>query len=113
MNNTVILVTRFGTGQSQITDLPLQLIEKYLELLLQNNELPNAICFYADGVKLTVIGSPVLKQLKELEGKGVRLIICSTCLGAMDLSRNVQVGIVGGMPDIVEAQMKADKVISI
>ena len=113
MKDTVILVTLYGMGHSQLADLPLKLIEKYFNLLLQGNELPRAICFYTDGVKLTVAGSPVLTQLKELENKEVRLIICSTCLEAMELTKNVQVGIVGGMPDIIEAQMKADKVITI
>jgi sulfur relay (sulfurtransferase) complex TusBCD TusD component (DsrE family) len=113
MKDTVILVTRYGMGQSQLADLPLKLIEKYFNLLLQSNELPKAICFYTDGVKLTVAGSPVLDPLKELERKGVHLIICSTCLEAMGLAKSVQVGVVGGMPDIIEAQMKADKVITI
>ena len=113
MKDTVILVTRYGMGHSQLADLPLKLIEKYFSLLLQGSEFPKVICFYTDGVKLAVAGSPVLTQLKELENKGVRLIICSTCLEAMDLTKNVQVGIVGGMPDIIEAQMKADKVITI
>jgi intracellular sulfur oxidation DsrE/DsrF family protein len=113
MKDTVILITHYGMGHSQLADLPLKLTEKYFNLLSQNNELPKAICFYTDGVKLTVTGSPVLNQLKELERKGVRLIICSTCLDAMELTKNVQVGIVGGMPDIIEAQMKADKVITI
>jgi len=113
MKDTAILVTRYGMGHSQLTDLPLKLIEKYFNLLLQGDELPKVICFYTDGVKLTVTGSPLLKQLKELESKRVHLIICSTCLEAMDLTKDVQVGIVGGMPDIIEAQMKADKVITI
>ena len=113
MHDTVILITRYGMGHSQLADLPLKLVDKYFNLLLQSDELPRAICFYTDGVKLTVAGSPVLNPLTELERKGVRLIICSTCLDAMGLMKDVQVGIVGGMPDIIEAQMKADKVISI
>jgi intracellular sulfur oxidation DsrE/DsrF family protein len=113
MKDTVILITRYGMGHSQLADLPIKLIEKYFNLMLQGQEYPKVICFYTDGVKLTVTGSPVLNQLKELEQKGVRLIICSTCLDAMGLAKNVEVGVVGGMPDILEAQMKADKVISI
>ncbi len=113
MKDTVILVTRYGMGHSQSADLPLKLIEKYFGLLLQGNELPQAICFYTDGVKLTVTGSPALNPLRELERKGVRIIICSTCLDAMSLTKEVEVGIVGGMPDIIEAQLKTDKVISI
>jgi len=113
MKDTVILVTRYGMGHSQLSDLPLKLIEKYFNLLLQGVELPRVICFYTDGVKLTVAGSPVVDQLRELEGKGVRIIICSTCLEAMSLTKEVKVGIVGGMPDILEAQFRAEKVITI
>lgn len=58
-------------------------------------------------------GSPVLEQLHALEGKGVRLIICSTCLNYFGLQDKVKVGIVGGMADILEAQLRADKVITL
>jgi sulfur relay (sulfurtransferase) complex TusBCD TusD component (DsrE family) len=60
-----------------------------------------------------VEGSPVLEQLHALEGKGVRLIICSTCLNYFGLQDKVKVGIVGGMADILEAQLRADKVITL
>ena len=112
MKDTIILVTNDGVGKA---DIPLQhkLAAKYFELLMQNTNLPAAICFYTEGVKLTVTGSPVLEQLKALETKGVRLIICSTCLDFYGLNGQTQVGIVGGMSDIIEAQTKAAKVITI
>jgi sulfur relay (sulfurtransferase) complex TusBCD TusD component (DsrE family) len=111
MKDTIILVTNNGMGKG---DLALQhkLAAKYFELLGQNSSLPAAICFYTDGVKLAVTGSPVLEQLKALEAKGVRLILCSTCLDFYGLSKEVQVGIVGGMTDIIEAQTNAAKVIT-
>lgn len=93
--------------------LQLTLVGKYLELLLQNNSLPSAVCFYTEGVKLVCEGSPVIEQLRALESKNVRLIVCSTCLNYFGLNDKVQVGIVGGMGDILEAQVNADKVISI
>ena len=112
MKDTIILITNNGMGKAE---LPLQhkLVAKYLELLMQNTDLPAAICFYTEGVKLTVTGSPVLEQLKTLEAKSVRLIICSTCLDFYNLNGQTQVGIVGGMSDIIEAQTKASKVITI
>ena len=112
MKDTIILITNNGMGKA---DKPLQqkLIGKYLELIQQNDSLPNAICFYTEGVKLVVEGSPVLSQLKALEDKGVRLIVCSTCLDYFNLTDKVQVGIVGGMTDIIEAQVKAEKVITL
>jgi peroxiredoxin family protein len=57
--------------------------------------------------------SPIIEQLKQLEAKGTRLIVCSTCLDMMGLADQVQVGIVGGMTDIIEAQIRAEKVITI
>jgi len=110
--NTVILVPNNGMGKAEV-ELQRTLIGKYLELLNQHTELPNAICFFTEGVKLVVEGSPVLEQLHTLETKGVRLIVCSTCLNYFDLQDKVKAGIVGGMGDILEAQLKAEKVITL
>lgn len=112
MNDTIVLVTSNGMGRADET-LQLTLFEKYLELLLQSNSVPSAICFYTDGVKLVCEGSPVITKLRELETKKVRLIICSTCLNYFGLTDKVHVGIVGGMGDIIEAQFKAATVITI
>ena len=75
--------------------------------------LLNVICFYADGVKLAVEGSPVLESLRALEARGIRLILCGTCLNWFGLTDRLRVGIVGGMTDIIEAQRLADKVITL
>ena len=107
-----IQVTRNGMGNAD-PELEQKLIKKYFSLLEQSDYLPNAICFYTDGVKLAVKGSLVIEELKALEKKGVRLILCSTCLEHFDLTDQVEVGITGGMTDIIEAQWKADKVINI
>jgi len=112
MKSTVVLITNNGMGKADET-LQQKLLGKYLELIQQNNTLPNAICFYTEGVKLVVTGSPVLEQLKALEEAGVRLIVCSTCLEYFDLVDKVPVGIVGGMGDIIEAQVQAEKVITL
>ena len=110
--NTVILITREGMGSADAT-LQQKLLNTYLGLLLENGSLPEAICFYTDGVKLVVEGSPLLERLTEIEKKGVRLVICSTCLNYFSLTEKVRVGIIGGMPDIIEAQANANKVITL
>ncbi len=112
MKNTVILVTNNGMGNAD-EKLQQLLFAKYLELLFHNEDLPAAICFYTNGVRLVCEGSPVIESLRNLESKGVHLIICSTCLNYFNLTEKVQVGIVGGMGDILEAQTKAEKVITI
>ena len=112
MKDSIILASNYGMGKADEA-LQLTLIEKYFELLIENENLPAAICFYTDGVKLVCEGSPVLKQLRELEARKVRLVICSSCLNYFELNEKVRVGVIGGMGDILEAQSKAEKVISI
>lgn len=112
MPDTIILVTRNGMGHADEA-LQLKLISTYFSLLIQSEEIPAAICFYTEGVKLVTTGSPVLDQLRTLEAKGVRLVLCSTCLNYLNLADQVEVGIVGGMTDIIEAQLRAEKVITL
>ena len=112
MQNTVILITNNGIGKAD-EKLQQLLAGKYFELLAQNGSLPAAICFYTEGVRLVCEGSPVIAQLRELEIQGVRLIVCSTCLNYFGLTEKLQVGIVGGIGDIIEAQTKAEKVITL
>ncbi|MCS7011931.1 MAG: DsrE family protein [Anaerolineales bacterium] len=110
--DAIILITKEGMGSADVS-LQHKLLDTYLKLLMENDSLPAAICFYTDGVKLVVEGSPFLERLSQIEQKGVRLIICSTCLNYFGLSEKVRVGIVGGMTDILEAQIKANKVITL
>lgn len=110
--STVLLVTNNGLGKSEL-ELQHKLGLTYFKLINEHDLLPAAICFYTEGVRLVVEGSPLLDTLVELEEKGVRLIVCSTCLNYLGLQDKVRVGIVGGMTDIVEAQWNADKVITL
>ena len=56
-SNTVILLTRNGMGSGE-TELQHDLFAKYLRLLIESGSLPAAMCFYTDGVRLVVEGSP-------------------------------------------------------
>jgi selenium metabolism protein YedF len=108
----VILVTNNGMGKADV-ELQHRLAGTYFCLLTEHDLLPAAICFYTEGVKLVCEGSSILDELRALEEKGVRLIICGTCLNYFGLKDAVQVGIVGGMTDIIEAQWRAEKVITL
>lgn len=108
----VVVVNRDGMGQAE-PDLRHNLAHTYFTMLLDNRPLPMAVCFYAEGVRLLVDGSPVLDVLRQLSEQGVYLIVCSTCLNHYNLRDQVRIGIVGGMHDILEAQMRADKVITL
>ena len=93
--------------------LGLQLVTNYLKLLNEETELPRVIAFYNGGVKLVCTDSSIIDILKTLETKGVKLIVCKTCLKHFDLMDKMEVGIAGTMMDIIELQKVADKVINI
>jgi sulfur relay (sulfurtransferase) complex TusBCD TusD component (DsrE family) len=111
-DNTILVFTHNGLGDAP-AELQQKLALKFLQLSLAATLLPAKILFYTEGVKLACEGSPVISELKAMKDRGVELILCSTCLDYFGLRDKVQVGIVGGMPDIIEAMNAAQKVISL
>jgi intracellular sulfur oxidation DsrE/DsrF family protein len=107
-----MLITRNGMGEGDPT-LQEKLLQTFFNLINESEELPGVICFYTEGIYLVTTGSQVLDTLRSLEEKGVHLVICNTCLNFYDLEDQVEVGIKGGMTDIIEAIQRADKVITI
>ena len=57
--------------------------------------------------------SEFIDKMAALEAAGVRLILCRTCLEYFGLLEKARAGIVGGMTDILEGQLRADKVIAL
>jgi sulfur relay (sulfurtransferase) complex TusBCD TusD component (DsrE family) len=110
---TVFIFTSNGLGQTDNADLKLKLAKKFLALLAEVNPLPAQLCFYTEGVRLCVTGSPVLDELRRLADQGVELVICSTCVDTFGLREQVAVGVVGGMGDILTAMTQADSVITL
>jgi intracellular sulfur oxidation DsrE/DsrF family protein len=110
--NSVVIFNNNGMGQAEAS-LTHKLAKAFLNMLDLGEKLPAAICFYAEGVRLTVGQSPVLEELKSLEYKGVQLIVCTTCLNHFHLFDDLQVGTAAGMKEIVDAQWNAEKVITL
>ena len=112
MQNILIQITQNGMGSGD-EELGLVLIKNYLKLISEENKLPRFIAFYNTGVKLISKDSSVLEEAKILESKGVKLVVCKTCLKHFDLMDNMGAGIQGTMMDIIELQKVADKVITL
>jgi intracellular sulfur oxidation DsrE/DsrF family protein len=110
--DTLLLVTNEGLGHAE-PELGRKLFDKYLELLEANGTYPGAIAFYTQGVKLCCEGSISLERLRALEAKGVRLLLCKTCVDAFGLTDSVRAGVIAGMGDIQAAQVLARKVITL
>ena len=75
---------------------------------------PHTICFYTEGVKLVRKGSRAVPGLQLIEGMGVRLLICQTCLDYFQIAEyKVAVGQIRTMNEIAGTLMDADKVITV
>lgn len=111
-SETVLIFSSNGMGRAE-PDLQVNLVRKFLGLVVLSEKKPGKICFYTEGVKLVCEDSPVLDLLQALERSGVELVVCKTCVDYFGLNDRVKVGIVGGMPDILEAMAEAQKVISL
>jgi intracellular sulfur oxidation DsrE/DsrF family protein len=113
--NTVLLVTRNGLGFVKETDraFGLEMFDRFLHTLETEAEKPAAICFYTEGVRLVCEGSPAILGLELLQGLGVQLVACKTCLEKYDLVGRVAVGQVGTMKDIVRLLQAAEKVVTL
>ncbi len=70
-----------------------------------------AIVFFNSGVRLVSKESPVLAELRELEGRGVDIVPCGTCLQHFGITPAV--GRVSDMDSIVAELGSAAKVITL
>ncbi len=112
LKNTLIQINQYGMGSGD-NELGLILVKNYLTLISEETELPAVITFYNEGVKLVCSGSPVIEILKTLEEKGVKLVVCKTCLNHFNMIDKVETGIISTMMDIIEFQKVADKVVNL
>jgi intracellular sulfur oxidation DsrE/DsrF family protein len=112
---TVMLVTRDGLGQVAAEDRAFGrlMFDNLIHTLETAEEKPAALCFYTEGVRLLCDGSPALLGLQLLQGLGVRLVACQSCLEQYGLRDAVRAGEVLGMSDIVSILMSADTVITV
>ena len=101
---------RIGHGSDELgTNLMKAFVATIKDLSIQ----PRTICFMNSGVKLTIRDSSTLSYLRELEGKGIEILVCGTCLSYFDLKEKLGVGRISNMYDISETLLKSSKVITI
>jgi selenium metabolism protein YedF len=100
---------RLGTGDD---DLGKKLIASFIGTLKEMGRELWCLVLLNAGVKLAVADSEILTSIQELEGDGVMVLVCGTCLNHFQLLEQKQVGETTNMLDIVTHMQLADKVIS-
>lgn len=101
---------RMGFGDD---DLGRKLMVNYIRTLAEMGPELWRLVFVNNGVKLTIDGSEVLADLQAYAQKGLKILVCGTCLDHFDLVEKKQVGETTNMLDIVTATQLADKVINL
>ena len=110
--NIMVMVAtdRMGYGDDKLGS---KLMVNFIKTLKEMGDELWRLVFVNNGVKLTIQDSEVLPALKELEGEGIQILVCGTCLNYFDLLDKKQVGETTNMLDIVTAMQLADKVINV
>lgn len=108
----VVLIPSDGLGRGD-DELGRILLRSFLHTLHEVGPLPSTIVFLNTGVKLTADDSLVLEDLQALEGRGVAILACGTCLGHFGLRESIAVGQVSNMYSIAETLLGAGKVVGL
>ena len=109
MASKVILIQSEGLGRGD-DDLGKMLMANFLRLLGESVEKPKTIVFWNGGVRLLCEGSEVLGHVKKLEGQGIEILGCTTCLEYFDLVDKLKVGKPTTMVKSVQAMMDSEMV---
>ena len=113
--NVVVLVRQEGLGIVADADAQfgLAMFDRFLHALESQAVKPQAICFYTEGVKLVCQGSKAVFGLKMMQGLGVRLFSCRTCLEFYGLQDKVVAGEICTMAEIARLLLEADLVVTV
>jgi len=109
MPSKVILIQSevLGRGDDQLGML---LMANFLRLLGESREKPGTLIFWNAGVRLVCEGSRVLEHIKKLEGQGVEILACTTCLEYFDLVEKLKVGKPTTMVKSIQSMLTSDMV---
>ena len=101
MKNKVILLAsdQLGNGKKELGE---GILETFFTILKQKEELPVAVFCMNLGVFTLTEESLVSLQLADLEGKGVDVLACKTCVDYYELNEKLVTGKVSGMAQFVE-----------
>jgi selenium metabolism protein YedF len=117
---TIILISRNTFGESdrssdkvqEDNDFSANLLNLFLQTLLQSGHEPRAILMVNSGVKLMDPDGPYIKVLDELREKGIEVLACGLCLDYYGLKSKIKIEQVTNMFAICEYLFSADRVIS-
>ncbi len=108
-----VFIGKDHVGDGDLT-LGYNLMKMFLYSLSQSDNPPDCVLFMNAGVKLATGGEQqVVDSIKTLAERGVRVLVCGTCLNYFGLTEQLAVGAVSNMYEILSAMQQAGKVITV
>ena len=104
----VIATDTMGKGSDELGAV---LMKAFIHVTTELETIPDVMIFYNTGVKLTAEGSDFLGDLKELEKKGVKMLVCGTCVNYFNLTGKIAAGVVSNMYDIAGTLSRAGRIV--
>lgn len=112
-SNIVFSFSTLTLGSNGDKELGRILMETYLHSLLELEFIPKTLILYSEAVLLALANSNVNGYLKNLQNKGVNILICSTSARYYQIENKINVGKLVSMKTILEKKMAATKIISL
>lgn len=97
-----------GRGDDLLGSL---LMKSFLHTLKEVKPLPWRLIFLNAGVKLAADGSDLVTLLSEIQGMGVEILSCGTCLDFFNVKDKLAVGSITNMYEIVSSLVTATSVL--
>jgi hypothetical protein len=84
------------------------ILANFLKSLVANPLRPDKIVCWNAGVKLLAADAPTVATLQDLEGIGVEILACKTCVEHFGLQDAIRAGEISTMPILADLVLRSD-----
>jgi len=104
----VIASNAMGSGNDELGAI---LMKSFIHTTIDLEHRPDIIILYNTGVRFATADSGVVDDLKVLEEKGVKILVCGTCVNFFELGGKISVGNLSNMYEIAGTLSTAGRIV--
>lgn len=98
-----------GRGPAELGAI---LVKGLIEALKSVTPAPTHLILYSSAILLATDNSPLVDSIRALEQRGIKVLICGTCVDYYQKKSEIHVGTISNMLSILEVQAATGKVIA-
>lgn len=96
----LLLSDKIGADSDGLGDA---LMKAFLGTAAKSDNAPRVIALMNEGIKMALPDRSTCDTLRELEEKGVQLLICGTCAKHFGITEEIKIGVISNMFEITSA----------